>query len=100
MLAYYHCFVVVSRKLLKKPVDGEGFLWYTQKSHSRDHGDTGRWFMVKYTAQQIGQLIDIVGASCPDPQFSGPQVVEVTLLDGRMVGAFYYNGPKFETPRC
>jgi len=54
--------------------------------------------MTSYTASKMGQLLDIVGASNPDPKARGPVVVEVRLWDGRIVSASYYNGPKFQKP--
>jgi hypothetical protein len=50
-------------------------------------------------ARSKAQLLDIVGASNPNPSHPGPVVVAVRLWDGRLVRASYYgNGPKYMTP--
>ncbi|PLX28815.1 hypothetical protein C0581_00790 [Candidatus Parcubacteria bacterium] len=54
--------------------------------------------MRTYDIANKAQLLDLVGASCPDPSFTGPKVVEATIWDGRKVSASYYRGKKWETP--
>ncbi len=54
--------------------------------------------MQTYTATSVAQLLDIVGASNPNPDDPGPVVVQVRLWDGRKVIASYYDGPKYHDP--
>jgi hypothetical protein len=52
-----------------------------------------------YVVKNFGTLLDVVGASNPDPSLSGPKVVEARLWDGRIVSARYYkSGPKWNAP--
>ncbi len=46
----------------------------------------------------MGQLLDMVGASGPDPHDRGPVVVTANLWDGRKIQAAYYKGPKWQKP--
>lgn len=51
-----------------------------------------------YVVPTLQRLLDIVGASGPDPKDPGPVVVEARLEDGRIMQAAYYKGPKWENP--
>lgn len=49
----------------------------------------------------MNQLLDVVGASGPNPKDRGPVVVRATLWDGRTLEASYYTtrmGPKWQKP--
>ncbi len=54
--------------------------------------------MQTYRIETKAQLLDLVGASGPDPSDRGPKVVYATLWDGRVVSASYYKGDKWQKP--
>lgn len=46
--------------------------------------------MQTYNASSMNELLEIIGASGPDPSDRGPVVVRVMLEDGRIIEARYY----------
>jgi len=54
--------------------------------------------VLRLNIRNIPHLLDLVGASGPNPSYRGPKVVEATLWDGRKVSASYYKGPKETNP--
>jgi len=50
--------------------------------------------MKKYQTSSIGQIIDAIGASGPDPSAFGPEVVEITWENKTITGS-YYKGKKY-----
>ncbi|XLQ20163.1 MAG: hypothetical protein ACKUBY_00080 [Candidatus Moraniibacteriota bacterium] len=49
--------------------------------------------MKTYKVENMGQLLDIMGAGCIDPSDAGPVVVSVTIWDGRVIEGAYGEKP-------
>lgn len=54
--------------------------------------------MLSYTIGNVNHLLDLVGASNPNPSNPGPTVIEAKIWDGRIVRADYYHGSKYFKP--
>lgn len=45
--------------------------------------------MKNYRAENMVQLLDIIGAGCPDPRMQGPVVVRVDVWNGKTIEGAY-----------